>query len=135
MQNCKHVKRRLAKICWVTIPQQAAGMIETSPLGTFELMVLLAALQCDEGAYGTPIRRQIETWTGRPVSRGAVYATLDRLEEKGLLRSTLGDPTPERGGRAKRFYRVAGDGLEAVRASRRALVEAWTEVEALLDEV
>lgn len=105
-----------------------------SPLGTFELMVLLAVLHQGEDGYGSSIRAQVAAWSEREVSRGAVYATLDRLEDKGLLSSHLGESTPERGGRAKRFYRVSAEGLEAVRFSRRTLRSAWDGVRGLLDE-
>lgn len=92
-----------------------------SSLGEFEMIVLLAVLQAGEGAYGVPIQREIEGRTGRPVARGAVYVTLDRLERKGLLSSSLADPTPERGGRAKRVYRLEPRGLAALRSSLQAL--------------
>ena len=105
-----------------------------APLGTFELMVLLGVLRRGDGAYATAVRDEIGDWTGRELSRGAVYATLDRLEDKGLLDSELGDPTPERGGRAKRYYRLSEAGLEAVRESRRTLRIAWGGLEELLDE-
>src|SRR5947207_15365975 len=75
-------------------------------LGQFELMVLLAILQAGEDAYGVPIARQIEETTGKEVALGSIYAALERLEEKGLVTSSMGDPTPERGGRAKRYFRV-----------------------------
>ena len=94
-------------------------------LGSFELMVLLAVMQLDDDAYGVPIARTIEHNTGWPVALGSVYAALDRLQERGLLTSTLGDPTPERGGRAKRFFRVSTKGTQAAEESRRALTALW----------
>ena len=75
-------------------------------VGEFEQMILLAVLQRKDDAYGASIYEELARHTRRPVARGAVYMTLDRLEKKGLLRSTLTDPTPERGGRAKRCYAV-----------------------------
>lgn len=102
-------------------------------LGQFEQLVLTAILQCGRKAYGVPIHEAVEALSGaRSVSLGAVYATLDRLEDKGLISSWLADPTPERGGRAKRHYRLETDGERALRESaltaRRictALEEAW----------
>ena len=90
-------------------------------LGDFEHLVLLAILRLGDRAYGMLVRQQIEERTGRDVAIGAVYATLERLEQKGYISSTLADPTPERGGRAKRFFRVEAEGLAALRASEEAL--------------
>jgi PadR family transcriptional regulator PadR len=83
-------------------------------LGEFEHLILLAVLRLAEEAYGMRVRREIEARTGREVTIGAVYATLDRLAAKGMVRSALSDPTPERGGRAKRSFQVTGAGLAAV---------------------
>jgi DNA-binding PadR family transcriptional regulator len=71
-------------------------------LGEFELMILLALIRLGDDAYGVPISKELLNTTGREVSLGSVYAALDRLERKEFVTSTLGDPTPERGGRAKR---------------------------------
>ena len=100
-------------------------------LGEFEQMVLLAVLcAAQEGdAYGVTVHAELERRTKRRVARGAVYMTLDRLEKKGLLESHLTDPTPERGGRAKRCYRVTKPAVAALRASRRALVALWEGLE------
>ncbi len=84
-------------------------------LGTFEQLVLLALLRLGEDAYGMTVRREIEERTGRSASLGAVYSTLDRLEAKGYVSSRSGDPTMERRGRAKRFFKVEPPGLEALR--------------------
>ena len=84
-------------------------------LGEFEHLVLLALLRLADGAYGVTVRQEIEERTDREVSIGAIYATLDRLEAKGYVRSHIGEPTPERGGRAKRHFRVTPKGLTAVR--------------------
>jgi DNA-binding PadR family transcriptional regulator len=93
-------------------------------LTDFELMILLAILRVDR-AYGVPIAREIEEIAGRAVVLGAVYTALDRLEERGLVTSRLGDPTPERGGRARRYFRVTPRGLRAVKDTRHALVSLW----------
>ena len=83
-------------------------------LGEFEQVVLLAILRLGEKAYGVTIREEIADCTRRDPSPGALYTTLDRLEEKGLVKSRFGDPTPERGGRAKRYFTVTAKGVEAV---------------------
>jgi DNA-binding PadR family transcriptional regulator len=98
-------------------------------LTDFELMILLAVLRLGETAYGVPIARELETTGGRRVvALAAVYAALDRLEERGLVDSRWGDPTPERGGRAKRFFSVTAKGLKAVRETRRVLTALWSGV-------
>jgi PadR family transcriptional regulator PadR len=89
-------------------------MAKGDSLGEFEHLVLLAVLRLGADAYGMRVRREIAGRTGRDVTIGAVYATLDRLAEKGLVTSTLSDPTPERGGRAKRSFRLTGAGADAV---------------------
>jgi PadR family transcriptional regulator PadR len=90
-------------------------------LGEFEHIVMLALLRLGDKAYGVTVRREIERRIGREVSIGAIYATLDRLEAKGYVKSRLGDPTPERGGRSKRFFRISGKGMAAVSRSHHAL--------------
>ena len=90
-------------------------------LGEFEHVIMLALLRLDDRAYGVTVRQEIEFRTNREVSIGAVYATLDRLETKGYVRSRLGEPTPERGGRSKRFFRVTAKGLAAVNRTHHAL--------------
>lgn len=95
-------------------------------LGEFEHLTLLALLRLDDRAYGVTVRQEIEVRTDREVSIGAVYATLDRLERKGYVTSHRGEPTPERGGRSKRFFRVTADGVQAVGRTHRAL-ESMTE--------
>jgi DNA-binding PadR family transcriptional regulator len=90
-------------------------------LGEFEHLVLLAVLRLGEGAYAVPIRDEILERGGRAVARGALYTTLDRLEQKGMLRSRVGEPLAERGGRARRYYTVTPSGLESLRAARTAL--------------
>lgn len=90
-------------------------------LGEFEHIVVLALLRLGDRAYGVTVRKEIELRIGREVSIGAIYATLYRLEAKGYVKSHLGDPTPERGGRSKRFFRVSAKGMAAVNRSHRAL--------------
>jgi DNA-binding PadR family transcriptional regulator len=99
-----------------------------SLLTDFELMILLAVLRVGEEAYGVPIAREIEHTGSRPVALAAVYAALDRLERNGFVRSGLGKATPQRGGRAKRFFDVTPAGLRAIKATQRALVALWTDV-------
>jgi PadR family transcriptional regulator PadR len=90
-------------------------------LGEFEQIVLLAVLRLQKDAYGVPIRREIEHRVKRTVTVGALYSTLDRLEAKGYVSSWFADPTAERGGRSKRFFRVEPLGLNAIRRSQEAL--------------
>ena len=94
-------------------------------LGHFELLVMLALLRHGEDAYGVPIARAIEQSTGKPVILASVYNTLERLEEKGLVRSTIGQPTAARGGRAKRYFAVTSAGLREVKAAKKALTVLW----------
>ena len=95
-------------------------------LTDFELMILLAILRVGDGAYGVPIAREIEETGGRPVALASVYTALGRLQHRGLVASTTGEPTSERGGRSKRFFTLTARGLRAVRATRRALTALWT---------
>ena len=94
-------------------------------LGNFELMVLLAVIRLDDAAYGVTISRTLEAGTGREITISSVYAALERLQEKGFVRSRLGEPTPERGGRAKRYFRVTPDGVREARSTREALSVLW----------
>jgi DNA-binding PadR family transcriptional regulator len=97
-------------------------------LGGFELLVLLALIRLGDEAYGVPISEAIEQSSGRHVSIGSVYITLDRLEDKGLVSSRLGEPTAERGGRAKTYFRLTATGLREVRQARRTLTMLWRGV-------
>jgi DNA-binding PadR family transcriptional regulator len=97
-------------------------------LGEFELMLLLAITHLGEDAYGIPISRELERHRGKDVSVGSVYAALERLEAKGLVNSNLGDPTPERGGKAKRFFRITKEGLRQVHETRRVLTRLWQAI-------
>lgn len=103
----------------------AGIMSRLSSLGEFEQIVLLAILRLGENAYGVTIRAEIAACTKREPASGALYTTLDRLEDKGLVQSRLGDPTPQRGGRAKRFMSVTKKG-------RAALVDAQSSYQSLL---
>jgi DNA-binding PadR family transcriptional regulator len=94
-------------------------------LGEFEQLVLLAIVQLGDGVYGVPIADEIERRTGRSVSPAAVYVTLRRLEQKGYLSSTMSDPTPERGGKARRCVTVTRSGLDSLRAARQVLDSMW----------
>ena len=94
-------------------------------LGHFELLVLLALLREGDEAYGVPIADAIAQSTGKRVILASVYNTLERLEEKGFVSSTVGQPTPERGGRAKRYFSITTAGLREVRAAKKALTVLW----------
>lgn len=103
-------------------------MPEKVYLGEFELLVILSALSLAGEAYGVPIARQIEKHRNHDVSLSSVYAALDRLEQKGLVTSELGDATPERGGRAKRYFHVTSDGLRAIRRTHKVLSAFWRDI-------
>ena len=107
-------------------------MAQREHLGEFEQIVLLAVLRLGENAYGVPIRADIESRTGRSLTVGALYRTLDRLEAKGYLTSSFGDPSPERGGRSRRYFRVKPSGLRTLRASRDALAAMWDGLDPLV---
>ena len=94
-------------------------------LGEFEQMVLLAIAHLEGEAYGIPIVEEIERRTGRSVARAAVYVTLRRLEEKGFVSSWMGDPTPERGGKARRYVELEPAGARALREARHAAERMW----------
>jgi DNA-binding PadR family transcriptional regulator len=99
---------------------EEGGGLETH-LGEFEQLVLLALLRVGDHAYGVAVRHEIEKRSGREVALGAIYKTLGRLESKGLVSSIVGEPTPERGGRRKKFYRVKPVGVVALNRSFRTL--------------
>jgi PadR family transcriptional regulator PadR len=102
-------------------------------LGELEQVLLLAILQLDDEAYTVPISRLLADRVGRHVSRGAVYTSLDRLEAKGLVTSTMGEPLTERGGRARRYFTVTSRGLRALRSARAALLTLSAGLESLLE--
>ena len=89
-------------------------------LGDFEQLVLLGVLRLEDDAYGAAIRQEIHARSGRDVSINAVYTTLDRLESKGFLKSWVGDPTPQRGGRRRKFYALRPSGVAALRQAYHA---------------
>ncbi len=97
-------------------------------LGEFEMVVMLALFRLGERAYGMTIRLEIEERTGRSVSIGAVYTTLRRLQRKGFVSSALGEPSPSRGGRAKKYFTLEPDGLDALQRSREMFASLWTDV-------
>lgn len=97
-------------------------------------MILLAVIHLGEEAYGVPISRALEANRGREVSVGSVYAALERLEAKSLVSSSLGDPTPERGGKAKRYFRVTRAGLRQVHETRRVLSRLWKALPELKED-
>jgi PadR family transcriptional regulator, regulatory protein PadR len=88
--------------------------------GEFEQLILLAILRLGDRAYGVTIRTEISERAGRSVTPGALYTALDRLEDKGLVKSRVGEPTPQRGGRAKRFFTVTASGAKALARAQHA---------------
>lgn len=104
-------------------------MSKVETLGEFEQLVLLAIVRLGVDAYGSTIREEIEDCTARSVAIGALYTALDRLARKGYVASVMSDPTPQRGGRAKRYYRLRPSGAAALRRSREALTRMWAGVE------
>ena len=94
-------------------------------LGAFEQAVLLAVWRLAEAAYGREILRGVQSALDREVAAGAVYATLDRLEQKALIASRLAEGTPVRGGRVRRYYRVTAGGVKALNESKAALEQMW----------
>jgi DNA-binding PadR family transcriptional regulator len=106
----------------------------SAPLGEFEQMVLLALVRLGPEAYGAAVCTEIEARSGRSVSVSAVHATLDRLEQKRLVRSRLGPSTPQRGGKRKRLYDVLPAGLRSLQATYRSLRNMTEGLEGLLEE-
>ncbi len=98
-------------------------------LGEFEQVTLLAIARLEKDAYGVAIRQEIQKRSRRSVSIGSVYSALDRMERKGFLRSSVGEPTPERGGRAKRYYELSPAGRSALREARATLDRFWEDLE------
>lgn len=90
-------------------------------LGDFEQLVMLAVMRLDADAYGTAIRDELKSRAERDVSPGAIFTTLERLESRGLVTSRYGEPTPERGGRSKRYYKLSAEGRRALARSLRAV--------------
>ena len=106
-------------------------MGRVSILGELEQMVLMAVLRLDD-AYPVSVRNEINERTGVDLSRGTIYVTLHRLEQRGLVTSSLGDPTPERGGKAKRCFTVMPEGREELRSSRAALKKLSAGLERMI---
>ncbi|MGH9141233.1 MAG: PadR family transcriptional regulator [Vicinamibacterales bacterium] len=102
-------------------------------LGELEQHILLIVLRLGEEGYANPIGEMLVTSAGRRVARGALYTALERLEIKGLVRSTMGDPLPERGGRARRYFTVTAAGRRALRHSRRVLLGLWDGLQSTLE--
>src|SRR5262245_5784992 len=94
-------------------------------LGNFELMVLLSLLRLADEAYGVSICDEMQNRTGKDVAVASVYAALERLEQKDFVSSRLGEATAERGGRAKRYFKVTTNGLREVREVHRSLTKLW----------
>lgn len=105
-------------------------MSQTSaPLGEFEQLILLALVRLGPEAYGATVRREIEERARREVSISAVYTTLERLEQKGLVRSRIGEPTPERGGRRRRHFELLPLGARSLRDAYRAITGMTAGIE------
>jgi PadR family transcriptional regulator PadR len=102
------------------------------PLGDFELIVLLASIRLWDDAYGAEILREIEAHTGRTITSGALYITLDRLEAKGYIKSALRNPAGDRAGRPRRYITVTSKGVAAVRESRTALLSLMDGLDTVL---
>jgi DNA-binding PadR family transcriptional regulator len=100
-------------------------MAVPASLSNFELMVMLALIRLGDEAYGVPVSQEIAAHSGRDVALGSVYAALERLEDRGFVVSRTGDPTPERGGRAKRYFEVTNKGLDVVRDTQQTLTRMW----------
>jgi DNA-binding PadR family transcriptional regulator len=102
-------------------------------LGEFEFAVLLGILQTED-AYAVPVRQVIEERTGRAVARGALYTALERLEGKGYVKSRMGDPTADRGGKPRRYFTVTALGLKALKATHTALTNLTRGLESVLEQ-
>lgn len=104
-------------------------------LNTLELMIILALVHLGDNGYGVSIAQEIERRTGRDVLLGSVYAVLERLEKNGFVASSLGEATPERGGRAKMYFRVTAKGIREARQTQRALQSLWKRIPQLRGEM
>jgi PadR family transcriptional regulator PadR len=107
-------------------------MPDATYLGELEQIVLLAVMRLGDGAYAVPILEEIQSQAGRRVARGALYTALDRLEAKGCLRSKLGEPLAERGGRARRYFTITPSAVRSLKESRLALLRLWRGIESQL---
>jgi DNA-binding PadR family transcriptional regulator len=104
-------------------------MGEQTLLGELEQLVLLAIVRLEDRAYAVTIREEIQRQTGFNLSRGSIYVTLERLQQKGYVSSWFADPTPERGGKAKRYFKVRAVALRELSACRSALLKMWDGIE------
>jgi PadR family transcriptional regulator PadR len=109
------------------------GMMKPHYLGEFEYSILLAILHIDD-PYAVPIRSILEERTGRPVARGALYTALERLEQKGCLRSRMADPTDDRGGKPRRYFALTPAGLKALKATHAAFANLAQGLDAVLEQ-
>lgn len=100
-------------------------------LSVYELMAVFAILRLGKDAYGVPISQEIEAQSGRRIAVSGVYAALERLERKGFVTAELGEATPQRGGRAKTYFRLTAKGLQEARAAQQALLNLWQSTPAL----
>jgi len=100
-------------------------MANPNPVSNFELMVMLALIRLGDEAYGVPISREIEEHSGHDVALGSVYAALERLRDRGFVISSVGEPTPERGGRAKKYFKITGKGMKVVQETQQTLTRLW----------
>jgi DNA-binding PadR family transcriptional regulator len=100
-------------------------------LGNFETMVLLALLRLEDDAYGIPILNELEEKSGRSITVGSLYAALDRLERKAYVTSWWGEPTAERGGRAKKYFKITAAGLRELRQTQETFIKLWHGIPAL----
>jgi PadR family transcriptional regulator len=103
-------------------------MSKDNLLNVYELLTLFSILRLGKEAYGVPISREIEAHSGRNVAVSGVYAALERLERKGLVTAEIGEATPQRGGRAKTYFRVTAKGLREATDARRTFVNLWQGV-------
>ena len=104
-------------------------------LGEFEVLILLAIVRLKSEAYGATIHREIEARTGRSIAIGAIYTGLARLQRSGFVRATIGEPTPQRGGRRKKYYEIEPSGAQALAQSVNAFRQMTAGIEGELEEV
>lgn len=133
----KACPQTLDKLCHifyiVSVQSRKNKSTKTEQLGELRALVMMAILRLGKDAYGMRIHREIEERARRRCSYGALYTTLDRLEEKGYVSSWVGDPTPARGGRAKKFFRIEAPGASALRSTYSATIEMARGIEPLLE--
>lgn len=103
-------------------------MANPNPISNFELMVMLALIRLGDEAYGVPISQEIEEQSGHDVAVGSVYAALERMQNRGFVIGNLGEATAERGGRAKRYFKITGKGMKVVRTTQQTLIRLWSGI-------